>query len=397
MDRRQDVAATFTRPGAVGPLVGRDGVIRQASVNRLRTTWLNGAPYMLLEAARTNLVTSDNFDSGWTSAGSPVITSGVDDPGGGTGAYTIADDDGAAVEGKYLPVTFGADGTQALAFIVRGNTMPGSGVQSLYLRDSTAGVTRGLLEIASWSDGEPSVTAAVGTFLGQIYIGNGYWLLLLRATGTIAANTNRVTIEPASTAGQTGSIDVFRAGAFDPDVPGLPLLDASDARNDETFHVPWPHGVISFSAYFKFLELGSVDLTAGIFHIGSSSASGDPRVLLNSNGSVYVGQHDNGSSVVSSTLAAAPTITQAHELLLTFDAITGQVQVSQSIAGAAVTTAAASAAAAPGAGWASEADELPRLYVNSLGASSRGLNAYRWIKFARGSSRTIPEMREVFA
>lgn len=236
---------TFTRPGAVGGFEGYNRLLQQAAENQLRTTWKmqNGVlrPYARLEGpAYTNLVTPDDVTA-WTDVGTPVITSSVSDPAGGTAAYRIADDSGAAAEYKARTVAFTGDAIKSLVFVVREATMATSGVQILRLRDDTAVAERLVLEISAWVAGAPTVSATTGTYLGKLYVGDGYWAIYGQSTSVTAANTNVVHVLPAATSAATGSIDVYRVNAYNAEVPPFSVLSASAVKGAEAFSDSFPY------------------------------------------------------------------------------------------------------------------------------------------------------------
>ena len=398
MNRDQDVAATFTRSGSVGPVVGKDGVLRSASVNRLRVDWFDDdddlvmdTPQFLLGDARTNLVDSDDLTA-WSVSGTPQVTGSVDDPAGGTGAYTVEDDDGGAAEFVLRNIGFTGDAVKSIVFEARENTMPASGNQILKIRDTSAAADRLNLAITGWSGGQPTVTETTGSLLGMRYVGNGYWRLYCQATSITATNTNRVEIQPAETAAQTGSIDVYRVNAYDSAVPAPAILNASETRNDETFYANFLHAPREMTVYVKFIELGTIQLAAstGVLQIGEAAASDKLLQIRRDATGFYQGLHDNGPTTVTTTLASAPSYLDTVELRLILNA-DGSVQIGQSVNAATEAVSTASAANALAAAWSDT-----RLYLNSRGTSGRGVAAYRAVKVCRGS-QSMADMRSLFA
>jgi len=399
-------AAVFTRASDAGYTLKRGarhwkdaGYERRAGIGGAdeQPSWdwvLNGSsvyvPALSLSGAFTNLVTSDDFDGGWDSDGTPVVTTGVSDPLYGTGAYTIADDDAGAVEAKYLAVTFTGDGTKGVVFVVKEATMASSGTQGLLLSDVTAPATRLRLTISAWAGGGPTVTAANGTYLGKRYVGNGYWAIFGAAPGVVAANTNRLRIRPAETAAATGSIDVWRVNAYNSAAPCPEILSASGARVADVPYWTFNAKPAAMSVYTKFVDRGTTQLSsARILQIGLTGATTDPRVVISAESGFYVGRHDNGATDSTATLAAAPTMWQEVELLLTLSNA-GLPTLYQSINGATVTSAAGSAAAFASA-WAGT-----RLYLGCDPAGGNGgVPDFRSVKVARGV-KSMAEIRGAF-
>lgn len=388
---------TFTRSGAVGKYTDAAGVLQDAASDALRLDqmWLDGdyddlpdTVAGLIEAARTNLISSDDLTA-WSVTGTPSVTGSQSDPAGGSGAYTVADDDGASTELIYRDVTYTGDGVKSAVFVVRENTMPASGVQALQIFDATGATPMLDLEISAWSSGVPTVAAgAAGTYLGKRYVGNGYWAIYGKTASVTASNTNRARILPAETAAQTGSIDVYRVATFDAVVPLYSIVDASETKNADTLYGAYSHVPQALTVYAKFIEWGSVndDLDGGIIHIGSATVSTDPRFLVRASGGFYLALHDNGTASPTATLAAAPSVGDTVELRAVLNA-DGSVDLGQSINAGAETTASDATAAALGAAWADT-----RLYIGSLGTGNRGMNPIIAVKVVSGV-RTMAQMR----
>src|SRR5258706_6552522 len=93
-----DMPITFPRADAstCATYIDRDGILRLAAANVLRTEWvdLDGdgvreTPGLLLEGSRIQLVTDHENFNNWTVQGVVARTSGQVDPFGGTGAYLL--------------------------------------------------------------------------------------------------------------------------------------------------------------------------------------------------------------------------------------------------------------------------------------------------------------------
>lgn len=396
-----DLVPTFTRSGAVGPFIGSDGVLRQASANRPRVEWVNGTdpdgdgakdkPGLLLEKGATNLIDSDDITA-WSVGGTPGVTGSVDDPAGGTGAYTIEDADGAALEFVVRNISFTGDAAKSFTFVVRENTMPASGTQVLKVRDTSAAADRLLLSIASWSDGDPQVTATTGTLVGKQYVGNGYWAIYGLSTTITAANTNRVEILPASgDAAYTGIIDVYRVNAYDSAAgPVSSILDASEALAQETMYVPFTAAPQEMTIYSKHVERGTLLADSQrLWQIGAANSATDPRMGVIASGGFYRMFYDDGIGLLNATLSAAPSYGDVVEIraVLRSD---GGITIGQSINGGAETTATGGASLSFGSAWADT-----RIYLNSGGTSLRGNTLLMGMKAVAGT-KTMAEMRNIF-
>jgi hypothetical protein len=149
----------------------------------------------------------------------PKITAGVDDPYGGTDAWTLTDDSTVDLVRGNDAITDTAATQKVLVFVIRKNT-PATTRQTFGLFDLTAGVSRGHINIApgDWSGYEPVTPVAAGgaTMLGIWPVGNNYWALAISTDNTVVSgNNNVVYIQPAWPAAETGSIDLYRVYAFD--------------------------------------------------------------------------------------------------------------------------------------------------------------------------------------
>ena len=142
------------------------------------------------------------------------------------------------------------------------------------------------------------------------------------------------------------------------------------------------------TVYAKFIERGTINGSLiGVMHIGDSTNAVDSRLNVFASGGFYVVEHDNGTTVPSVALAAAPSLGDVVELRVAL-ASDGSVQIGQSLNSAAETTSAQSAAAALGTSWGDA-----RLYVGSLGAgASSGVTPFAAVKVAAGT-KTMAEMR----
>lgn len=338
---------THIRTGAVGKYTDSDGVLQDAAADTLRREylWLDGvydlAPDTaagLFEAARENLVTSDDI-SAWSVSGTPVVTGSVSDPAGGTGAFTVADNDGAAGEYVIRNVTFtgGSGLTRGVVFVIRKNTEASTQPLTFGIHDASVGWRIQLnVPVGNWVDGEPAVTASIGTYLGKRYLGNGFWAIYGQATSVNSANTNRVLIMPTNNSAETGSVDVFRVNVYDVATPSYSIVDASETRNADTHVQDWLHAPQAMTVYVKLLEWGTLATTGGyVFHVGADTTA-DPYFSIYSTGSFYQAVHSPVAASLS-TLAVAPTYGQIVELCAQVDQ-NGAVLLFQSLDGGALAT-----------------------------------------------------------
>lgn len=353
MARAQDVAPTISRSGSIGPVIGRDGVVRQASADRLRIDLfdLDGdgvleTPALLAVSGQTNLMDLADLTS-WSVSNAPIVTPNVSDPAGGTDAFTVEDASGN-IDHIYRFISFAGDGPKGVSIAVRENTMPGSGVQTIVLFDNSVAQARLALEISGYVGGAPSVNATNGTLYERRELDLGYWLLTGRSSSVVAANLNRLEIKPTSLPAATGKIDAFFPSTFEEDVPYPSLLDASAAPSNETIEVPYRGLIRPTTLYVKMVEWGTgLDTSSGgdVLHIGGGIGQ-DPTLHIDSpsvSSGLYRAIFDDGSDARLATIGSgASQYGQLVELLIQLDYnedLAGDLLISQSVQGGAAVTA----------------------------------------------------------
>lgn len=284
------VAATITRASdatrrgmpttsMLGPLGATDlaNVLRDRHYHGLVRTALS-------EGLRVQLVPNPENIGNWTSFnGTPVRTGGQPDPFGGTNAYLIEDDDGAAVEGWQDTVAFTGDGEKCCAVFLRADTA----AQSAFgIWDATAGVWRHLVRV-TWTAGVPTLSTEPGQGSGTLdppeYWGAGLWRLPVSATAVVAANTNRIVVLPAgATAAATGRVYLFGANAWDAVFPSSYQGPSLTTREDDLFLLPYTHIPQPIFVYLDLFDLGSAS-RAGVaqhyLNIGQTSPNHRLQIL----------------------------------------------------------------------------------------------------------------------
>lgn len=154
--------------------------------------------------------------SGWTVAGTPVITGSQTDPIGGTGAYLIEDNDGAAAEyiqSSDLSLTSNVDGEAVINVFLKEGT---SGTNVLRLRDVTAGTNRHTV-IVTWTGGVPALStdAGGGTLFTPVAVGGGWYFIRFSATSIVTGNNHHLQLWPTGTAAsETGTVYAYIRSAI---------------------------------------------------------------------------------------------------------------------------------------------------------------------------------------
>lgn len=404
------LSGTFSRSSAAGRVVQR-GLPYDTSTKGVRLSdeggpgkpcwgyFLNSAtglyePALVLGRAYTNLITSDNL-AAWSQGGTPVITTGISDPLGGTGAYRVADDDGAAQEEIHRAVTFTGDGAKAMSFVVRQATMPASGNQKLQLDDNTGAATRLRVNITGWVAGKPTVVVDVGTLLGVFYMGNGYWRIDVQSTSVTAANNNVLYIYPALTVAQTGAIDVWKANAFNDAVPPPFILSASVARTADSLTFPYlaEPQEITVLAKGAVADLPNQGTVRTFFNLGNGAgATAAIRMYYEAASARLVIAYHNGTSEVTGYWTVATLALMNATKVRIHQAASGAIDsVGLTIDGAQEDTtldgAFASTLALPSA-WASQVIAL-------AGTNATANSAPTEVKVVAGN-RTTAQMEECF-
>tara|TARA_Y100000593_G_scaffold88497_1_gene170918 strand:+ start:5132 stop:6364 length:1233 start_codon:yes stop_codon:yes gene_type:complete len=382
----QDNASTFTRAGAVETYVGGSGRVVKADANIPRVSWNDGTPSLLIEKSFTNLVSSDNFDSGWSDEGGAPTVAATTDPAGGSTAYSITDSDGSAARGKKLTCSFTDDGTKGIVFVVRDRTAPGSGGQQIGVKE---GSTWRMLLTITWSNGVPSVTATNGTYLGQRYVGNGYYAIYGAAPSVDASETNTIQLFPAATASQTGAFDVYRVNAYNAVVPPYSIFDTGVTSETETFYADFVAPPQAMTVYAKFQDAGTLaSSTQGIVHIGGSGATTGARFqILSPSASAYGVLHGNGvDASITANITSSAVWANVVELRGVLNA-DGSILIGQSLDSGTETTNSTATIRSLASAWNDS-----RIYIGSRGAATQGVGVYQAVKVARGV-KTMAEMR----
>lgn len=231
----------------------------------------------------------DNDFNGWTSVGTPVVTTGQADPMGGTRATLIEDNDGAAEEGKYRLVSFTGDGTKVIALTIEAGTAAHT---EFGIFDVDAVAWRHLVR-ATWSGGTPTLSSSDGS--GTLYtptdLGGGMWQIQFTVPSVVAANANRLYVFPAgNTAANTGTAIFYEAMAFNGQIieadsgvddawpSGLDLEEATG------INVPYVHILsTATSARYVRVELADTANADGYVELGRLVVAGGYQPTINMN------------------------------------------------------------------------------------------------------------------
>ena len=230
---------TFSRAGVATYYDGVDYLTRTAPAGHLRDnhSWTanDGVTYRTtaLGRAYTNLVSSDDFDAGWDDSDTCPVTSGVSDPMGGTGAYTLTDNNAAAAASRMRTVAFTGNGVKSGSVTYRQRT---GTQQTLGIWDATAADFKWQVQVTWSAGGVPTVTPVVGLALLTVPAGFGYYTTFFQTAAITAASTNRARVYPDSAAvAAVGSVDIYRFDCYNDAVPPQDILNASEVRAADSF------------------------------------------------------------------------------------------------------------------------------------------------------------------
>jgi hypothetical protein len=163
------------------------------------------------------------------------------------------------------------------------------------------------------------------------------------------------------------------------DTPAL-LLGTSDS----VFY-PFDPLPQALTWYLEFVEKGAISVaSASVGYIGNAGNTG-ARLWVDSTGTFYRARHHNGTSEVTSTLAAAPVSGNRVALRVTLDS-SGRIQIAQSINQAAESTATQSGTNTLAAAWSGAF-----LYSNSTGSTNKAALALTRSRIAFGT-KTAAQM-----
>lgn len=245
-------------------------------------------------AVLTNVAANPQAPNSWTSAGTPVITTGQTDPWGGTAAILVEDDDGAANEGKSSVCSFTGDGTKVVVVVMREGTAATVRVRVL---DSTVTATRHQV-LVTWNGGTTAPTLATGPEGGTgtifsatpLYDPDGalWWAISFSAENVVAANTNLLRIDAGSNVAGTGTFYLAGGEAFNLtgteflyDAGGPVWPSGLDAEDVEGINLGAVQVFDTVTARYWQIELGDPTNAAGYVDVGRLAICGGWQPTFN--------------------------------------------------------------------------------------------------------------------
>lgn len=403
---------TFVRATAGGAVIGSNGRLRTPvhSQPRYEMVDLDGdgireTAGLLIEPQRTQICPNPQTPNSWTITGSPVVTTGIVDPFGGSSAILIEDDDAAATEGARVVPTFTGDGTKSVMVALRAGTLAEVRIS---LQDITAGgVVRAGLRV-TWNGGATAPTATIYIGSGTAYppigvydrAGNLWWLLQFSMDNIVAANTNQLNLWCGFANADVGTVYLAGANAWDAPFPSSWIATAATVRNmDELrFTHSAPPQVSTY--YARFVELATPQwvFEAGasprIIAVGATLGTNPRCMIYKPQGSSnYTFQLEDASGNVASSVNVSPVCGNLIEVRGVLRDAGGRfvtVQLGVSKNGASEVLGAVSAAKELPSAWSDTV-----LHLGGLGAVGGGSVVLQTALVAAGE-RTMQQMRESF-
>ncbi len=393
----EDVAETFTRATPPAYYVDRNGVLRLAEVDALRTEWTGSdfsTPNVLLEGARTNAWTRSEAldDAAWTKTRCSISADATTAPDGATTADKIVEDGTASSTHNVSRAAPAVTNDTNQAFSLFAKAAERSEIRVTYeqqdgstafayidLSTGTIGTTNDVVSVSveamadGWYRIELVADSASGgtTDTGYVYLSSGSETISYNGDGSSGVYVWGMQFE----------VDQSSGSSY------IQTVGSTVTRAAETLTLPFQFKPQEMTFYLRFIEggtiLGATDTR--ILHIGTS-AGADPRFLVDVNSNNYRVAHDTGTTGPQATLAGAPSVGDLVELRAVL-AADGSVTIGQSIAGASETTATTATTATLGSAWAGT-----NLYINSVQSTNHGFVKNQSVKAARGT-KTMAEMR----
>lgn len=355
-DDISQIGGTFTR-ALTATYLDRNGVLRTAASGELRDGhFIGGVRHTLLEAAGTNYLTySNTFNNGaWGPNGTAGMTvgTGIDDPAGGTAAYSLT---ALGANAQWIQVVGGlASLKRTSAIWMRRRT--GTGTVSIITPDGFLTV---VVPTAAWQR-----FSTVGT-----------------AAGTFAQGLVKL-----ATSGD--AVDVYNAQCEDGTIATSDIITTTVAvtRPADALSFTYTPVPQAMTVEVKFTESGTLSAGLNLLSI-ENSASAAPLLYVDSNGAEYRAIHNNGSATVVSGANTGPTAGVSTEIRALVNS-NGSVDIGQSLAGAAEVLGGVTAANTLSGAWSA----TTLLFLNQRGAGTNGINAFQYVRIMAGV-QTMATMR----
>jgi hypothetical protein len=389
-------SATFARSGTAS-FVDRNGIVKSAADGVVRdaayvlaTGATTPTRALLLEPQATNLFErSEEINNAyWSKLASSVSADATVAPDGTTTADKIVEDAANAAHSVRRSISFTSGTTYTLSVFAKAAERT-----TCRLRMASAGFA---------AEGGVSVNLATGTlsstsanFTSRIVaLANGWYRVSLTGTANAtAAGLVQFQLQTANYAGD-GTSGLFYWGAQIEEGPVatsyIKTVSGTASRTADALTFPYTAPPQALTVYARGVEQGAV-LSGTDTRLLAITADplADAALRVDVNASAVYGVRSNQvAGDVESNTSAAPVVTNTVELRGTLET-TGEVQIHQSIGGAAETSGTLSGANALDAAWSGQL-----LHLGGIGTSNRGAFAFTNVVIAQGV-QTMHTMRQL--
>jgi len=368
-----------------------DGVVRDAHYV-IPTGASEPVRTLLTEPQRTNLLTDSQDFAAWTNVSACAVTTNAAIAPDGTATADLLT---ATVSGsrRVRNFTVATDGTKCAVVFLKQS----SGALTRLWYANSSDTVRHRLSV-TWSGGVPTVSTQLGA--GTIYpvenYGDGWYKIAWAADGVVAAETQRIVIQPDQAAG-VGSVLCWGAQAEDAVVPSsyIPTEATTVTRNADSLY--WAIAGLTpreSTFYQRHVNVGAFANTGAlrlVGHAGDGTVGSGARLEFGgaaAGAAAVSATYSDGTTPVTATATASPTpvLADVVEVRVVISS-TWTVTVGVSVNGGTEVTA-TSTASGPAAAYSAA-----RYYLAGLSASS-DLTALTHTAIALGT-KTRAEMRAI--
>ena len=357
--------------------IDSNGYLQFAASEELRGGhYIDGEPHILLEDSGENVVDGWNL-LGWNRSATGVQAEAEVSPG--FIPYNLHGNGGAYAEDSGLNLT---TGVRCLSVCVKQGTSDGAVI--CLQRGSNVEMAG---NVGPWTDGEPDVTALIGSFLEKIELADGWWLLRFQTNSLIISSAWRFRVYPNGTSSNSNDRSILIMAPQLEDQP-LPtsLMDPGTAREEDSLYYPFRIEPQAMTLYAK-VRGGVTESGDRVLQIGQAGGQA-PRLQIERTGTGFKVTHANGTSTVDSEAAALPDFGEYAEVRVVLSG-DGAVRLHVTIDDT-TTSGTKSAALDFAESWSDS-----RLWLNSVGLTNIGSQSFADVKIVLGTDRPLVEMQNL--
>lgn len=299
----------FARDSA-GSLVDRARILRSVIRGVPRTEWVTldsiRRPALLMESARTNILTYNRDISQWTLVGTAAATPGQPDARGSAAAYLL--NAVAANDRVVRAVTFATTACCVSVILKKGT----AAITDVELYNVTTATVLQRVKVEWSAAGVPtvSVTAGTGLAFSAVELTGGYYLIQFYAPNTVPANSWQIRIWIAGGSGSaagTGTVYFDSAQIEEATTPSsmIDTTAASAARLIDNMYWKNPVEPQACALYVAWLDqLGLISGRSHFFvEIGQISVTTNNSILVYLDGSNIRSFHSRSGASAEASVA----------------------------------------------------------------------------------------------